>query len=291
MQPSDVPALMRLKEAANWNQIEQDWSNVMALEPEGCWVDEQQGQVAASTTAVCYGQELAWIGMVLVEPRFRGRGLARGLMEHALAWLAERGVRQVKLDATDMGQPLYAKLGFRAERAIERWGATRERRSASAESWLPPLEGQTAGPELSSAASCAAAPSLSTGPVAALDRQSFGVDRTRLIEQLLRAFPGQGASTGDGFALGRPGSHAYFLGPCAAPDTAAARCLLEALLARARSERFFWDLFPDVAGAADLARDLGFERRRELLRMRLHAETALPGRPERVFGAAGFEYG
>lgn len=293
MQPSDVPALMRLKEAANWNQIEQDWINVMALEPEGCWVDEQQGQVAASTTAVCYGKELAWIGMVLVEPRFRGRGLARGLMEHALAWLAQRGVRQVKLDATDMGQPLYAKLGFRAERVIERWGALRERTSASAEPRFAPPECQAAAPEPSSAASRAAvaAPSLSTGPVAALDRQSFGVDRTRLIEQLLRAFPGQGASTGDGFALGRPGSHAYFLGPCTARDAAAARRLVEALLARAAAERFFWDLFPDVAGAADLARDLGFERRRELLRMRLHAETALPGRPERVFGAAGFEYG
>jgi GNAT superfamily N-acetyltransferase len=269
MQAPDVPALMRLKEAAHWNQLEQDWVNVMALEPEGCWVDEQQGEVAASTTAVCYGKDLAWIGMVLVEPRFRGRGLARGLMEHALVWLEQRGVRQVKLDATDMGRPLYAKLGFRPERVIERWSAMRERQRSAV------------------AADCHLWPLC----VAEIDRESFGVDRTRLIEQLLRAFPGQAEASGDGFVLGRPGSHAYFLGPCAASDAVTARRLMEGLLERVPAERLFWDLFPDVSAAVDLARELGFERRRELLRMRLHDEPTLAGRPERVFAAAGFEYG
>lgn len=271
MRVADIPALMRLKEAANWNQTEQDWINVMAIEPEGCWVDEQQGEVAASTTAVCYGKDLAWIGMVLVEPRFRGRGLARGLMQHALRRLEERGIRQVKLDATDMGQPLYAKLGFRPERVIERWGSGPETRERQ------PGGGWGLG--------------VLRSRVTEIDREAFGVDRTRLVEQLLRAYPGQAEVSVDGFALGRPGSNAYFLGPCAAPDAGAARRLLGALVARSPAERFFWDVFPDAAAAVDLARDLGFERRRELLRMRLHDEPALPGQPERVFGAAGFEYG
>ena len=114
---------MRLKQSAGWNQTEQDWANVLALEPEGCWVYEAEGQVAGSTTAVCYGQDLAWIGMVLVSPEFRGRGYGRALMEHALQFLERRRVRVVRLDATDMGRPLYEKLGFREECAIERWAA------------------------------------------------------------------------------------------------------------------------------------------------------------------------
>src|SRR5713226_2659997 len=132
MHTSDIPSAMRIKEAAGWNQTPEDWVNVLALEPQGCWVEEQGGEVVASTTAICYGQELAWIGMVLVRPDHRGRGLARGLMEHCLAWLAARHVRQVKLDATDMGRPLYQKLGFHAERAIERWSGPGRGRPRSA---------------------------------------------------------------------------------------------------------------------------------------------------------------
>ena len=80
MRVADIPAAMWLKEAAGWNQTEADWANVLAMEPEGCWVEELDGEVVGSTTAICYVQDLAWIGMVLVAPAFRGRGLARGLM-------------------------------------------------------------------------------------------------------------------------------------------------------------------------------------------------------------------
>ena len=35
LQLSDIPAAMRLKEAAGWNQTELDWTNLLATEPEG----------------------------------------------------------------------------------------------------------------------------------------------------------------------------------------------------------------------------------------------------------------
>ncbi len=268
MQSEDIPALMRLKEAAGWNQTEQDWANLLALEPAGCWVDDRDGVVAASTTAVCYGRDLAWIGMVLTLPEYRSRGLARGLMEHCLRWLEARDVRQVKLDATDMGRPMYEKLGFREERIIERWAAKSSPGSAPAVAPLP------------------------VDVVAEYDRECFGVDRSRLIRRLVTSFPGQGAwDEGRGFILGRPGTTAYFLGPCAAASGAGAHRLILALMQRRPETSFLWDLFPDVPGALDLARELGFERRRQLARMALRQGDSPSGRPERVFGAAGFEYG
>lgn len=264
MRPDDLSAAMRLKQAAGWNQTEQDWINVLALEPEGCWVWEQDGQVVGTTTAICYGQELAWIGMVLVLPECRGKGIGRELMEHALRWLDERGVRQVKLDATDMGRPLYEKLGFHVEHSIERWEA------AGGET------GVTTG-------------ELPLGSIAAMDREWFGVDRSRLLGRLLEAFPGQGIwRKGRGFCLGRPGSNAYFLGPCGAVDAEAARELIRGVMRQAGASAYFCDLFPH---AGDLARELGFGRRRTLARMALREESGPVGRPERVFGAAGFEYG
>jgi GNAT superfamily N-acetyltransferase len=266
MRLDDIDAAMRLKQAAGWNQTEQDWANVMALEPEGCWVWEQDALVVGSTTAICYGQELAWIGMVLVLPEHRGKGIARRLMEHALEWLEGRRVKQVKLDATDMGRPLYEKLGFRVERPIERWGAP------------------------GSGAGGAAGAELPLGPIAEMDREGFGVDRTPLVARLLQVFRA-GAWRPEGFCLGRPGSNAYFLGPCSAADAATAGRLVRQVIEAAGAAAYFWDLFPDVPGALELAQSLGFERKRALIRMALRPEGVLPGRPERVFGAAGFEYG
>ena len=122
--PNDLPQAMLLKEAAGWNQTRQDWGNVLALAPDGCFGMECDGVLASTTTAVCYGCELAWIGMVLTHPEYRGRGLARGLMEHTLENLEARQVAWIKLDATDMGRPLYLRLGFEDECVIERWGRT-----------------------------------------------------------------------------------------------------------------------------------------------------------------------
>ncbi|WP_261663494.1 GNAT family N-acetyltransferase [Deinococcus sp. Marseille-Q6407] len=54
---------------------------------------------------------------VAVQPAFRRRGIARALMQAALAWAQEAGYRTVTLNAAPMGQALYRELGF-AEKAI-----------------------------------------------------------------------------------------------------------------------------------------------------------------------------
>ena len=96
----DIPACMRLKEAAGWNQTAQDWENLLALEPQGCWVYKIDGVVAGSTTAVCYGRDMAWIGMVLVQPEYRGQGIARKLMRRALHEARRHGYGPAALRAT-----------------------------------------------------------------------------------------------------------------------------------------------------------------------------------------------
>lgn len=55
-----------------------------------------------------------YIMNVVTHPAYRRRGLARRLMQVALAWLDERGIRRAELHATDMGRPLYEELGFAA---------------------------------------------------------------------------------------------------------------------------------------------------------------------------------
>jgi len=265
----DIPSLMRLNRAAGWNQTERDWARLMRLQPDGCFGLEAGGQVVATTTAYCYGRRLAWIGMVLTDPECRGRGCARRLMEHALAWLEGRGLAWIKLDATDMGRPLYLKLGFEDEAPVERWG-------------LNP-----------GGVAQASRPVSSTGALPFdLDRRAFGADRAALLEDLARGE--QAVLSESACAMGRPGANAAFFGPCVSRSAEDARTLLQWFLGAHPGEPVYWDILPENREAVRLAEEFGFVRRRRLVRqVRRGAADAAPlvRADEYVFAIAGFEYG
>jgi len=264
--PADIPAGVRLKAAAGWNQTEADWRNVLALAPDGCFGIECDGDLRATATAVCFGRELAWIGMVLTQHEYRGRGFARRLMEHALAYLRARRVDWIKLDATNMGLPLYEQLGFRAEAAIERWL-------------------RAPGPAPESGAT------LLYAPDTALDRAASGTDRARLLA-VLAGF--ESASIAGGFAMGRPGSQAAYFGPCVARSAGAARDLVAWFLNRHPEDSVYWDIMPANQDAVAIAREFGFERARELVRMAIPGvenPAPLANNNALVFATAGFEFG
>jgi len=117
----DVAAALQLSTQAGWNQTEDDWHTLRNLAPESCWVIEMDGKLAATTTLLCYGRRLGWIGMVLTSQEYRRRGLAKRLLTTVLAQADSIGIETLKLDATEQGRPLYEQFGFRSEQEIERW--------------------------------------------------------------------------------------------------------------------------------------------------------------------------
>ena len=268
LNPADIAACMRLKDAAGWNQTETDWRNLLSLAPDGCFGIDCDGELRATTTAVCFGRELAWIGMVLTQREYQRRGFARQLMEHALEYLRRRSVAWIKLDATEMGAPLYERLGFREEGRIERWIRPRG---------VVPEGHSSAGPFALDAA---------------LDREAFGADRSRLLHVLSGI---ESASIdGAGFAMGRPGALAVYFGPCVARTADAAQELMTWFLRRRGKEAVCWDILADNAAAVSLAQDFGFERRRKLIRMVLPGGRDVPALKRSdglVFATAGFEFG
>ncbi|MGB8295229.1 MAG: GNAT family N-acetyltransferase, partial [Polyangia bacterium] len=84
MTPADVAAGMRLKEIAGWNQTQEDWERFLRASPEGCFVAEWNGQVVGTVTTIVYEGRFAWIGMVLVDPQMRGKGIGTALLEKAI---------------------------------------------------------------------------------------------------------------------------------------------------------------------------------------------------------------
>jgi len=109
MTAADVGMGDSLRALAGWNQTPADWRRILSLEPGGCFVAEWDGLPVGTTTTTCYGTELAWIGMVLVHPDFRGRGIGRALMDHCVEYLKRRGLRSIMLDATPLGERLYSR--------------------------------------------------------------------------------------------------------------------------------------------------------------------------------------
>lgn len=261
--PRDIPAAVELSTIAGWNQTESDWRMLLALSPEGCFGIKQEGRLAATTAVICYGRELAWLGMVLTHPDFRRRGFARRLLEHALEFADSRSVRSIKLDATDQGQPLYESLGFRVEQEIQRWsgpGRNPARINRPAPSGIP--------------------------EVCALDRIAFGADRLPLLQALAQREPP--VVLGQNYLFWRPGIRAAYIGPCIAANADSAQTLIEHC-ATGGEARWFWDLLPANEQAVKLATDFGFRVERRLMRMARGAE--LRGNDAMIYAIAGFEFG
>jgi ribosomal protein S18 acetylase RimI-like enzyme len=127
------------------------------------------GAVAAGDTGV--------IGNVVVRGDYQRRGLARLLMNAALDWQRQRGVRTVWLDATIDGRRLYRSLGFTdcepsyyAKAAVDALKRDWLRRVAG------DLRAELAAPDAPDA----------LARVAALDTAAFGGDRIPLLAGVLR---------------------------------------------------------------------------------------------------------
>src|SRR5216683_2576505 len=158
---NDLTSAIELSRLAGWNQTIDDWQTLLRLDPEGCFCIEVDDRMVATTTLLCYGSRLAWIGMVLTRPDYRRMGFAQRLVQAALERAAALKIETVKLDATPVGRPLYEKLAFKTEQIVERW-------------YHDGLQDRLPDQTIPSSAQY----SLE------LDREAFGADRAILLREL-----------------------------------------------------------------------------------------------------------
>ena len=268
----DVAGGLALSDAAGWNQSADDWSFFIAA-GAAFGVRDDRGPLIATAAALPYDAATGWISMVLVDAAHRHRGIASQLVDACVALLREAG-RIAVLDATPAGAAVYAKIGFVAGFAFERW------------------EGDGAAP----IAATDPETDIKPGPaqaetLIALDRSACGVDRALLLRSFLArpATHSWLAPRGDAFALRRAGRRAAQVGPIVAADDAAARELLGFALAGAAG-RVFIDVPVHRTSIADALTRRGFVRQRPFVRMALGDARAAAAR-DRVFALAGPEFG
>ena len=235
---------MRLKEAAGWNQTEEDWRRLLALEPNGSFAAMKDGRLVGTTTTTTYANDLAWIGMVLVDPHERRQGVATRLMNVALDYVNDK-VATIKLDATAQGKPVYEKFGFQVESLVERWSGTTKARNAG----TPKVLDDDAIRDL-----------------LALDRVAFNADRSHLIEKLIH----EACVTPvlqSGYGLARRGTNADYVGPVIAKAPQHIDSLLDQVLSQLPGRRVYIDLNMECAAGTRLLSNRGFVKERDLIRM------------------------
>jgi GNAT superfamily N-acetyltransferase len=269
LEPGDLKRCVALSVDRGWSPERSKWSLLLAAS-ETFGVDAPDGRgLAGAVVLTRWGADLASVGMMLVAARYGRCGLGRALMEHVIA---EAGAATVTLFATDMGRPLYEKLGF---------GPVR--RNVSFVGEFRPA-GPAAGP-----AGCARAATEADLPaMLALDRAAFGADRGCILTRL-PGFADRIAVLADhsehrlcGYAAAwRNTPSSTVIGPLVAPDAPSAEQLITDLAAHAHGTVRL-DLDPDRPELPAWAHRHGLEPVSRTLVM-ARGEVTDRGTPDRLF--------
>jgi GNAT superfamily N-acetyltransferase len=278
---ADVAAAAALSAAVGWNQVAGDWRLMLAhgsaigLAPR----DPADGPALVATAlTLALGERLAWISMVLVDPRWRRQGLGTRVLKRCIAALVDADIVP-GLDATPAGRVVYEPLGF-----VPLYGISRLHVAADV-ARLP------AAP--SDLALRALAPE-DLELVAAWDAARTVMRRAGLLAGLRRRLPDAAwlamrAGRIAGFVLGRDGRMSNQLGPLIADDEATARALL-ARAAAATGAPAILDVPDRHAGFQAWLASVGAVKQRDYTRMVLGPPSVLPP-PDPLFAIAGPELG
>ena len=215
----DVDFALGQKLREGWAVSREQFEVYLEHDPDGCFVAMDGDQPVGMVTTACFGPS-GWVGNLIVEPRCRGRGSGRALMEHGLDRLRGRGTTTVRLEGDPEGIPLYRKLGFVDE----------------FESCRFTLSGSRVRPALGDSAVETVSPG-DLDEVAALDAEIFGADRRRFLGLKLACAELAVVRRPNGRTvaslLAAPTDRGFRIGPCVALSRADARCLIAAAIVAA----------------------------------------------------------
>jgi predicted N-acetyltransferase YhbS len=279
MTGEDIPAGMRLKTLAGWNQVEADWRFFLETSPGGCFVATDDRHVVGTVATLSYGAQpgtrlgtrLGWIGMLLVDPQIRRQGVGTRLMRRAMQHLA--GCATIGLDATPLGRPLYEGLGFRPIAGLQRMAIDSAPAKNEPQRGITPVRN----------------PADWT-----LDRRVFGVVRQGLLQALQARTPALAWQCTrnrqmQGYCLGRRGTDPTQIGPLVAERVEDALALCQAALGACAGEPVLLDVPLSQERFRAYLAHMGFVDRRTFVRMVVGAD--LPGTLAYQYAIAGPEFG
>ncbi|MFI4911589.1 MAG: GNAT family N-acetyltransferase [Sedimentisphaeraceae bacterium JB056] len=266
---------LELSLGAGWNQLMADWKLIYRLNPDGTFAALHNGRIVGTAAGVNYDGKIGLIGMVLVNPNMRRRGIATDLMNSCEKALS--GCRSVKLDATLEGKKVYQRIGYKTECSLTRYVGS----------------GLISGEQGCDQKLVRPMTSADVSRIAEIDAREFGADRKTMIEGLLEmaseySFVFEKDGGIKGFVQGRRGAKYEFIGPLWAVDEAAASGLLRCVLMQAAQKPVAIDTFDENKSWNKRLADMGFKPSRCFARMFKGENIAAS---KKYFASAGPELG
>lgn len=209
-----------LTDVEEWGHQASDFERLIELDPAGCFVAWDKEERVGIATTISYN-EFAFLGNVIVKKEKRGQNIGPALMHHALCYLERRSMKTIELDGVMPAVAMYRSLGFR-----DKYRSLRFMRKATDENH------GTAGGSLS-----CPQPAVT---IASFDHQMTGIQRTRLIANLVNDFPNSAFCIGErnlrAYAIVRErANHTFAIGPIVAEDTVVFAELISEILKRYRT--------------------------------------------------------
>lgn len=277
MERNDIPAGVRLCRSAGWNQLPRDWEIFLKLDPQGSKVCvDHDGKVIGTVTTIRYDTRFGWIGMVLVDPSHRRKGVGRALLEEASLILQHEGC--VKLDATPEGREVYTKVGFSDEYELSRMVA---RKIEHHRLYSPVITSPFT--------------SFDLARIQAWDNQVFGADRIALLAWMLEGAPALAFKVEEGnqikgYCFGRQGFQYMHIGPVVADNVEIAQSLVASALKQCNHQSAILDVADQHEHWRYWLGSIGFTPLRSFLRM-YRGENRYPGLPPQQYAILGPEFG
>jgi len=275
MVESDLDFALGLADREGWDYDLADLRRLRRIFPEGCFLAEYGGVKAGWVVVSTYGN-LAWIGSLVVRDNLRGKGIGAALVDHAVRYARELGVKTVGLYSYRDSVGFYEKMGFKRDSVFNHVeGVGREA--------LAPTAMQRP---------------RDVGDVVVFDRRYFQGNRKLLLETLLQEFPSlllefqdetgvTGYIAAKNFADGTAE-----IGPwvCGATRTRVAAQLFASELSQLRSRRISLTIPSQNVEAHRITRKCGFRTKQSVTRMFLDNAEDLP-RVDEIYAAAGLDVG
>jgi predicted N-acetyltransferase YhbS len=243
------------------------------LQPNGVCLACQNEIPLGMVAAIKY-PTFAYVGLMGVRWESQRQGIGLALMQHILAWLDRERVRQVVLDASPLGQPLYEKLGF----------------VAGEEVYI--LQRQTGGLTFQCPAKVHPLSLQNLDLITAFDKRAFGADRSGLLQALLETYPQRAflLNDGQGGISGYVIAQEKRIGPWVMENAATAEFLLKAALSLPFDGKVSVVVPGENMDALDLLQRYAFKTVRVNRHMTRGSDMPA-SRREKIFAQASLSFG
>jgi GNAT superfamily N-acetyltransferase len=272
MRPGELELVLEWARQEGWNPGLDDSLPFHDADPSGFFVGAVGEVPVGSISVVKYGDDLAFLGLYMVHPEFRGKGYGRAIWD---AGIASANGRSIGLDGVVAQQESYRKAGFEEAYKTVRYGGVIGSLPSSSLTATPVTDKLDGLVRYDASVFSAQRPAFVT---------SWCTNRKHRRTAVVRK-----SGKIRGYGTIRRCYDGYKIGPLFAADADSAAALLSTRGQEAKGARVFIDIPSDNREAVALAVGMGLEPVFETSRMYRGAVPTVP--LKNVFGVTTLELG